>query len=102
MGQRDQAVVRIGRVVEEHRLARDVRQQHARGNHHEIRLAEGQVAVVVQEAQRQAGRGLGHRHDRAHAAIDRDRPAVGLLHQVAEDLVQEEGSSRRTGAWSPA
>ncbi len=66
-------------------------EQHARGDDHEIGLAERQVAGVVEQAQRQAGRGLGKGHDRPHAGIDGDGPAAGGLHDPAEDPGQEEG-----------
>ena len=33
---------------------------------------------------------MGDGHDRAHAALDGDRPAIGFDHQVAEDLIEQE------------
>ena len=90
VGQRDHAVVRIGRVVQEHRQAGDPGQQDAGRDDHEIRFAKRQEARVVQRAERHAGGRLGHRHDRAHAVIDRNRLAVRFLHDPPEDFLQQE------------
>ena len=95
--QGDQPVVRVRGVVQERRPARDVAQQDARRDDHKVRLAEGQVAVVVQRAQGQAGGGLGHWHDRGHTAVDGQRPAVRLLHNGPEDLVQQHGIDDELG-----
>ena len=54
VGQGDDLLIGIGRVVQKHGLSADIGQQHARRNHDEIRLAKRQVAVVVERAQRQA------------------------------------------------
>jgi len=91
VGAHDRVVGRIAGVLEEHRPAGDVGRQHARRDHHEVRFAEGVEAGVVEHAQGQTGGGLGHGHDRGHAAVDRDRPALGPPHQAAEDLLQQEG-----------
>jgi hypothetical protein len=88
MRARHHAVVRERRVVEEDGLSGDVPQQDARGDDDEIGFAERQQSLVVQQAQGQAGRGLGHGHDGPHATVDGERRGAVLLHQVLEGAVE--------------
>ena len=90
VGQRDDPVMRIGGIVQEHRLAADVGHQNPGRDHHEIRFAEGQLSVVVERAQSETRGSQRLGHDGRHAAENRDRPAIGLDHQFAEDLVEQE------------
>ena len=90
VGQRHDVVVRVGGVVEEHRQAGEVVQQDPGRDDDEVGLAEGKVAGVVEQAERQAGARLRHRHDRAHARVHGDRVGARLVHHVFEDLGQDE------------
>ncbi len=51
MRQRDNAIVRIGGIVEEHRQVADIGQQHTRGDDDEIGFAESEIAIIVECAQ---------------------------------------------------
>ncbi|OQC01742.1 MAG: hypothetical protein BWX80_03335 [Candidatus Hydrogenedentes bacterium ADurb.Bin101] len=90
MGDCNRVVVGIGGVTQEHGFAADIMQQDARGNHNEIGFAEGQAAFIIEQGKAQAGRGLGHGDDRAHAFAYRDGVRLVFLHKVAEYFCQQE------------
>ena len=87
----DHALVRERRVVQEHRLVHDVAQQQSGRDDHEIRFAKRDQPFVVEQRERQAGGGLRHRQNGAHAGLDGERRRVVLLHQLLEQPVKHEG-----------
>ncbi len=58
MGQRDESIVRIGRIVEEDGRLEMLASRMPAGMTDEVGLAEGQIAGVVQETQSQARGGF--------------------------------------------
>ena len=82
-------IVRKCRVVKKNGLAGYVVQQNPRGDHDEIRFAEGKQPLIVEQAQGKTRRRLGDRQYLAHAGFDCKCRSVVLEHQVPERIVQQ-------------
>ena len=56
-------------------------------DHVEIRFTEGNQTFIIEQAERQAGGGLGHRYDSRHALLDRENIGIRLSEQVLENII---------------
>ena len=88
----ENTICRERRIAEKYRLASNVTQQNATRNDNHIRLAERQVAIVVERGQGIARCRIRCMENGSHARIDRDDIRANLLHQHSEQFIQQETS----------